>query len=487
MAHEYNENSYDSASESLPVLLVDDEAAALELCRDALRSHGINNVILCQDSRQVRDIVRGRAIGVVLLDLRMPHLSGEDLLLQLSEEFPEVHVIIVTGINEVHAAVKCMKLGAFDYLVKPVEESRVATAALRAIQLRELKRENSLLKAHVLTRELEHPQAFSAIVTDNDDMLAIMQYAEAVAPSSQPVLIMGETGTGKELFARAIHRVSGRRGPFVPINVAGLDDALFADTLFGHVKGAFTGADRPLRGLVEQAAGGSLFLDEIGDLSTNVQVKLLRLLQEREYSPLGSNITKRTDARVIVATNRDLESAVSEGRFRKDLYYRLRTHCIVIPPLRDRIDDIPLLLDYFLAQAAQALGKKKPTPPPELASLLASYAFPGNVRELAAMAHDAVSNHKTRMLSMDLFKMHLQFEEPSPQPSGGWPEGDERMFSRWDRLPTLKTAMQELITEALRRAEGNQTLAAKLLGVTRAALNKRLTRARNPETSSDAK
>lgn len=470
-----------AAPETLPVLLVDDEEPALELCRDALRSNGIANVILCQDSRKALEIIDAREIGVVLLDLRMPHLSGEELLALLSEECPEVPVIVVTGINEVNAAVKCMKLGAFDYLVKPVEESRVATAALRALQWRELRRENSLLKARVLTRELEHPEAFAAILTENEDMLAIMQYTEAVAPSSQPVLIMGETGTGKELFARAIHAVSGRRGPFVPVNVAGLDDALFADTIFGHVKGAFTGADKPLRGLVDQAAGGSLFLDEIGDLSTVSQVKLLRLLQEREYSPLGSNITKRTDARVIVATNRDLEAAVAEGRFRKDLYYRLRTHCILVPPLRERIDDIPLLLDHFLEKAAGELGKKRPTAPPELVPLLSACAFPGNVRELEAMVHDAVSNHKARMLSMEVFRAHIEVEEPAPAPPPLAPGAENAtLFSSWEQLPTLRRAMQELIAEALRRAEGNQSLAAKLLGVTRAALNKRLTRARKP-------
>ena len=464
---------------ALPVLIVDDEESTLELCRDALRSNGIDYVLLCQDSREVPDLLKRQELGIVLLDLRMPHVPGEDLLALITAEYPEVPVIVVTGINEVQAAVKCMKLGAFDYLVKPVEESRVATAALRALQLRELTRENKRLKARVLSRELEHPEAFSGIVTDNDDMLSIMQYAEAVAPSSQPVLITGETGTGKELFARAIHAVCGRTGEFVAVNVAGLDDALFSDTLFGHVKGAFTGADTPLRGLVEHAAAGSLFLDEIGDLSIQSQVKLLRLLQEREFSPLGSNVVKRTDTRVLVATNRDLAAAVAEGRFRKDLYYRLRTHCIDIPPLSDRVDDLPLLLDHFLEKAAQALDRKKPTPPPELLSLLAVYAFPGNVRELESMVYDAVSNHKAKVLSMEVFRARIQIEETpddwdieAPRTEGG------TLFSAWKRLPTLKQATQDLIAEALQRAKGNQANAAKLLGITRAALNKRLTRAR---------
>lgn len=464
---------------ALPVLIVDDEEPTLDLCRDALRSNGIDHVLLCQDSREVPELMKRHEIGIVLLDLRMPHVPGEEVLALITAEHPEVPVIVVTGINEVQAAVKCMKLGAFDYLVKPVEESRVATAALRALQLRELTRENTRLKARVLSREVEHPEAFAGIITDNDDMLSIMQYAEAVALSSQPVLITGETGTGKELFARAIHTVSGRTGDFVAVNVAGLDDALFSDTLFGHVKGAFTGADAPLRGLVEHAAGGSLFLDEIGDISAQSQVKLLRLLQEREYAPLGSNLVKRTDARVLVATNRDLAAAVAEGRFRKDLYYRLRTHCIDIPPLRDRVDDLPLLLDHFLDKAARALDRKKPTPPPELLSLLSVHSFPGNVRELEAMVFDAVSNHKAKVLSMEVFRTRIDIEESSAEWEVEAPATEgATLFSAWERLPTLKQATQDLIAEALQRAKGNQATAAKLLGITRAALNKRLTRAR---------
>lgn len=470
----------ESAQSSTPaVLVIDDEETALDLCRDALRSNGISNVVVCQDSREARRLVREHDTGAVLLDLRMPHINGEELLALLAEEHPDIPVIIVTGINEVQAAVRCMKLGAFDYLVKPVEESRVATAVLRALQLRELARENTRLKARVLTRELEHPEAFSEIVTDNDDLLAIMQYAEAVAPSSQPVLITGETGVGKELFARAIHVVSARSGPFVPVNVAGLDDALFSDALFGHARGAFTGADTPLRGLVEQASGGSLFLDEIGDLSAQSQVKLLRLLQEGEYSPLGSNVVKRTDARVIVATNRDLQAAVNEGRFRKDLFFRLRTHCIEVPPLRDRIDDIPLLLEHFLDKAARMLGKKKPTAPPELAALLSVHAFPGNVRELESMIFDAVSSHRAKMLSMESFRARVQVEEATPISMLPSPDGENgTLFGDWPNLPTLKQVTGDLITEALNRAKGNQALAAKLLGITRAALNKRLVRAR---------
>lgn len=464
----------------LPVLVIDDEEQALELCQMALKVHGITNVLLCQDSRRVSEHFAEKEIGIVLLDLTMPEVTGEKLLGQIAQEHPEVPVIIVTGANDVGTAVRCMKEGAFDYMVKPLEESRLATTVERAIELRELRRENSLLKQRVLTNTLEHPEAFAETVTNNRDMLAVFQYVEAIAPSSQPVLVTGETGVGKELIAGSIHRLSGRDGPFVPVNVAGLDDNLFSDTLFGHVKGAFTGADTAREGLVEGAAGGTLFLDEIGDLSLASQVKLLRLLQEREYMPLGSNLLKRSNARIIVATNRDLHARSGSGEFRKDLYYRLHTHHIEVPPLRERLDDLPLLLEHLLERAAEAAGKDKPTPPRELVDLLATFHFPGNIRELESMVLDAVSNHRSGVLSMDFFKARITETRSTTatSPPGKKQEAGDSLFSSFERLPTVQEATEDLIAEAIRRSNGNQTIAAQLLGITRGALNKRLTRAK---------
>ncbi len=250
-----------------PILIVDDEAAILLSVDTILQMTGLNNVMTCQDSRQVMNILASRPVEAMLLDLNMPHVDGRELLGQINQAFPEIPVIIVTGAVEIETAVQCMKLGAFDYVVKPVEDERLISAVHRAMAFRELKRENLALKQHILSDALEQPEAFADIVTRNKKMLAIFQYIESIAQTSQPVLIRGETGVGKELIARVLHKLSGLKGSFVAVNVAGLDDSVFSDTLFGHAKGAFTGAELERHGLIEKASGGTLFLDEIGDLS----------------------------------------------------------------------------------------------------------------------------------------------------------------------------------------------------------------------------
>jgi DNA-binding NtrC family response regulator len=459
----------------LPVLLVDDQESWLHSLGMTLRITGITNILTCTESAGVMAVLAGRPVSAVTLDLTMPHIHGIELLTMIVRDYPEVPVIIITGTYQVEAAVRCMKLGAFDYIVKSVEPSQLVRAIQRAVEMRELRREVTRLRDRFLAGTLEHPEAFGEIITSDDAMHALFRYIETVAPTPQPVLITGESGTGKELVARALHRVSGRRGPFVPVNVAGLDDNMFADTLFGHRKGAFTGASETRRGLVDQASGGTLFLDEIGDLSTVSQVKLLRLLQEREYLPLGADLPRFTDARVVVATNQDLKALERRGRFRNDLYFRLSTHHITLPPLRNRRHDIPLLTDHFLDTASTALGKPRPTPPPELHALLGAYHFPGNVRELESMVYDAVSHHTSRILSLDRFRHHIRehgASDPAPVVSSGEIDGSNLLFT--DRLPTLREATELLIAEALRRAQGNQSIAARMLGISRQALNRRL-------------
>lgn len=459
----------------LPVMLIDDEPQALNSFENVLRSVRINHFLRCQDSREVLPLLQGQPPEVVLLDLRMPHLSGEELLSTLRQEHPELPVIIVTAANEVETAVACMKAGAFDYLVKPVEKSRLISGVMRAIELCELRRENSLLKDRVLSGRLNHPESFAEIITRSSAMHAVFQYIEAVAVSPQPVVITGETGVGKEMIARAVHHLSGRSGSYVSVNIAGLDDNMFADTLFGHKRGAFTGADTNRQGLLEQASGGTLFLDEIGDLGIEAQVKLLRLLQEGEYLPLGSDIAKRSDARILAATNQNLHELRDSGRFRKDLYYRLCSHLVHLPPLRERREDLPLLIDHFLAKTAEALKKKKPTPPEELVVLLASYHFPGNIRELEAMTWDAVSYHKFGKLSLDVFRKHIGQSLPAGDSERRPSALHLQPLIRFtDQLPTLKQAEQLLIDEAMQRSEGNQAVAAMHLGITRQALNRRL-------------
>ncbi|MFQ3788731.1 sigma-54-dependent transcriptional regulator [Halomonas sp. A29] len=460
------------------LLLVDDEPAFLRSLSIALeRSGGINHIHRCQDSREVMGILAREEIGLVTLDLTMPHVSGEQLLARIVEEYPDVGVIVVSGLNQVETAVNCIKLGAFDYFVKTDEESRMVEGIRRAIRLQELRQENQALRNRFLNDTLENPEAFAHIVTADKGMRSVFQYLESVARTQQPILITGESGVGKELIARAAHTLSGRQGPLVCVNVAGLDDNVFADTLFGHQRGAFTGAEQPRAGMIEQAAGGTLLLDEIGDLSLASQVKLLRLLQEGEYYPLGSDRPKRIQARVVVATHRDLGEKQQEGSFRKDLYYRLRTHQVHIPPLRQRKQDIALLLDHFLAEAAEELGKSKPSYPPELAVLLGNYAFPGNVRELRAMAFDAMSQHRSRTLSMEAFKRAID------QAGGGDPPSSHHrqraVFAPDEPLPTLDEVADLLVEEALQRAEGNQSMASRWLGISQPALSKRLKKRRN--------
>jgi len=310
-------------------------------------------------------------------------------------------------------------------------------------------------------------------------MHSIFRYIEAIAPTTLPVLITGETGTGKELIARAVHNASGRKGDFVAVNVGGLDDTLFSDTLFGHEKGAFTGADTRRAGLIGKASGGTLFLDEIGELRPETQVKLLRLIEDHSYYPVGSDMLAVSDARIVVATNAVIDPNAAQSKLRKDLYFRLKSHHVHIPPLRKRKEDIPLLLEYFIEKAASELGKNIPTTPPELAILLNTYEFPGNVREVKGMVYDAISRHSAGILSMNSFKEHI-FKNSSAQSSEEPDTSSQQQVCRKvlfsEALPTLKETEQQLVDEALKRSQGNQSIAAQMLGITRSALNKRLNR-----------
>lgn len=460
---------------SFGVLLVDDEAPFLRSLSIALeRRGGINHIYRCEDSREALGIIAREPIGLVLLDLTMPHLSGEAVLQQIVEEHPDVGVIIISGLNQLETAVNCIRQGAYDYFIKTTEEDRLIEGIRKAIRMQEMRLENQEMRWRFLSDTLERPEVFADIITRDKGMRSVFQYLEAVSASSQSVLISGESGTGKEAIAQAIHTLSGRSGPLVCVNVAGLDDNIFADTLFGHHRGAFTGADKARAGMIEQAGNGTLFLDEIGDLSLASQVKLLRLLQEGEYYALGSDRPKRIRARVLVATHQNLEQKQRDGAFRKDLYYRLRTHQVELPPLRRRQGDIGLLLDYFLAQAAQELGRNKPTVPRELPVLLQNYAFPGNVRELRALCYDALSQHRGGVLSMDVFRRVVG--------QGGAPVEvqsvtDTALFPPDQPLPTLQEMADLLVAEAMKRAQGNQSLASRLLGISQPALSKRLKKA----------
>ncbi len=445
-----------------PVLIVDDEADILTSFDLCLRSCGIDNIICCQKPAEALRIIDGQPLGAMILDLSMPGVTGQEILAHVRETRPELPVIVATGVESIESAVECMKLGALDYLAKPVEEERLMASVRTALEMSRLRRENTSLRESLVQDRLANPQAFAHFTTASIKMRQIFKYLEAVAASPEPILINGETGVGKELAARAVHKLSCPGKPFVAVNVAGLDDMVFSDTLFGHRKGAFTGAVLARKGLVEQAADGVLFLDEIGDLNETSQVKLLRLLQEREYMPLGADLPRPSEARIVVATNRDLEAMTREGRFRKDLYYRLCTHMVRIPPLRERIDDIPVLLELFIGQAAASFGKDAPRPSRCLISRLSAYTFPGNVRELRAFVFDAMGRWNGGDFSCG----------PDSDTAGHLGMHEELCFPA--ALPTIDEAVHALVREAMSRAGGVQTVAARWLGISQPALSKRL-------------
>jgi two-component system response regulator HydG len=460
-----------------PILLVDDDPVVLELSITALQSEGIKNVITLNDSRKLRQFLEKNPVSMIILDLMMPDVSGMELLPILNHDYPQIPVIVMTASEDIATAISCMKAGAFDYLTKPVETQRLLSGVEKALRVNALSRENTSLRDYLLTDRLEHPGAFEAIITTSKKMRAIFQYVEVIAKSDQPVLITGETGVGKDLIARAVAALSGRAGAFVTVNVAGLDDNMFSDTLFGHKKGAYTGADQPRDGLICTAAAGTLFLDEIGDLKESSQIKLLRLIQEQEFYPMGSDVLKKSDARLVVATNQDLTQLISAGKFRKDLYYRLYAHRVHIPPLRERREDIPMLVDHFLEKAAKSLNKPTPAPAPEVMAILSTCQFEGNVRELQAMVFDAVARHTSGMLTLDCFT-GLARDETAPADSSSQStnkEANEAIYALFGRFPTIKEVEDYLITAAMNMTNGNQRSAALLLGIARQTLSKRLT------------
>jgi len=462
------------------VLIVDDEVNTLKACATLLKMNGLKNVVTESDSRRVLEIMATGGIDVVILDLFMPHVSGMEILPRLRELYPEVPVIIVTAAYELERAVESIKSGAFDYLVKPVDQDRLLITLHKALESVATAAQVAGLRERLVEDRLENSDVFSDIVSRSRKMRAIFQYLEVVAKSPQPILITGESGTGKELVSRAIHQLSGCKGELISVNLAGLDDTMFSDTLFGHKRGAFTGADQLRDGLVVKAANGVILLDEIGDLSESSQIRLLRLIQEREFYPVGSDLPRQSEARIVCASNKDLKELVAQGRFRNDLYYRLNVHHVDLPPLRNRREDIPLLLEHFIRQAAKSLSIKPPSYPKELLDLLAIYHFPGNVRELQGIVFDAVARSKSGKLSQAPFRKAISAEhgqtqlQPIPDDTPGKDPRHDMLEKIWGHFPTLEEAENYLIEVAMSRANGNQGTAATMLGLKRQTFNIRL-------------
>ncbi len=453
------------------IIVVDDDVAVLKRLERLLRFEGYGDVALCERASDAWPILASRKILAMVLDLLMPEMDGFEMLDRMHAERPDVPVIVATAVDDLDAVVRCMKAGAFDYVPKSAESARLIASLEHALMIGRLLDDNKALRESLLSNDGKAAGFFESIITRDRKMADIFRYITAIARSDKPILITGESGTGKELFAAAVHAASGRSGELVTVNIAGLDDAMFSDTLFGHKRGAFTGADSDRPGLIERAGGGTLFLDEIGDLPQQSQVKILRLIEQRKYYPLGADLTRSSDALIVAATNKNLEAACAASTFRQDLYYRLETHRIRLPPLRERLGDLPVLVDAFTARAADKFRKAVPGIPPELYDLLGTYDFPGNVRELESMVFDAVGRADGRMLSLESFKSKV-FRTAGKATVATIPGISP--FASLPSLPTLDEAVNGLINEALRRAGGNQGVAAGLLGLSRTALNRRL-------------
>lgn len=440
------------------ILVVDDDAAQRELLAGFLRDLG-GEVLTAEDGARALEKTRRHNPDVVITDLRMPGMDGHQLLREIVELNPEIRTILVTAYGTVQGAVACLKDGAFDYLLKPLELEEVEHAVRRALDERHLRRENRELRLR-----LGRIESLPGIVTAGSKRMArVLSTVARVAPSAVSVLLLGESGTGKELLARAIHAASPRSAHrFVAVNAAALSATLLESELFGHERGAFTGAERTRIGRFEEASGGTLLLDEVGDLPAEVQIKLLRALQERAVERVGANRPIPVDVRVIAATQSDLPAEVAAGRFREDLYYRLAVVTIEVPPLRQRRADIPALIEHFVAKHAPLAGGGEKTFSREAVDLLVRYDFPGNVRELENIVQRCLVLARGDQVSSEELPPAVRAAvtgEPSP--------GDESAESLPARVAALE---REAIEEALAAEQGNQTRAAARLGISERAL-----------------
>ncbi len=447
------------------VLIVDDDSGVRESFRLTLEDH--YDVIDVPDGARALDVVRASQVDLVLLDIRLPEMDGIEVLERIKAMDEGVEVILVTAVKTLRTAVAAMKLGAFDYLTKPFEEDELLAVIARALEKRALEREVTFLRG-----ELERARDFNEIVGQHPTMQKVYRLIAQVARTTTTVLVTGASGTGKELIARAIHRQGPRREkPFVAVNPAAVVESLIESELFGHERGAFTGAHQRKLGRFELAQGGTLFLDEIGTLKEELQVKLLRVLQEREIERVGGTHPIKIDVRVIAATNADLKDAVARGAFREDLYYRLNVVPIEVPSLAQRADDIPLLVEHFVHRYSRECNKTVDGLSPESLAALREYEWPGNVRELQNVVERAVVLAEDPVIQLSELPLDVLL-----------PKHRERVRTA-DRLP-LKNATEEferqIILRVLERVGGNQSEAARILGLHRNTINRIVGRSKSP-------
>jgi two-component system response regulator PilR (NtrC family) len=451
------------------ILIVDDERSMREFLAIFLRRAG-HRVEAAAGGHEGVATLRSREFDVVITDLRMPEVGGLEILAEAKKLYPETQVVVVTAFATTETAIAAMKAGAYDYLTKPFKVDEVGLVVERALERRALHRDNVVLRDEIKGR-----YKLDRLIGKSPAMHRVFEMVRKIAPARTSVLLIGESGTGKELAARAVHELSPRNDkPFVAVNCGAIPETLIESELFGHVRGSFTGANTDKQGLFEAAHGGTLLLDEVAELPVAMQVKLLRVLQERKVKPVGGVNEREVDVRIVAATNRDLETEVEKGTFRQDLFYRLNVIQLRLPPLRDRREDIPLLVDHFIRKFSAEHGRPVTGTDPDAMSALMGYHFPGNVRELENLMERAVTLAAGDRVSSDalptlkgLSAADSTLETPA---LGSFPEQGvdlERVVEDFER---------GIIIKALERTGGNRTEAARLLGVTFRSLRYRLSK-----------
>ena len=442
------------------ILIVDDEKNIVSGLEEAFTLEGYS-VLTAYDGKEAWDKVNTNNVDLVITDLRMPMMNGNELVERISSSYPMLPVIVLTGHGTIETAVESMRKGAVDFFTKPVVLVKLFLVVKKCLSNSELQEQNKKLTEEI--EKLKNQQKYSKIIGKSGKVASLMETINQVAPSKATVLITGESGTGKELVADAIESLSARHGkPFIKVHCASLSSTLLESELFGHEKGAFTGATSQKKGRFELADGGTLFLDEIGEIDAATQVKLLRVLQEREFERVGGEKTISVDVRVIAATNRDLKEEVRKGNFREDLYFRLAVVEINVPPLRERKEDIDLLSLSFVKEVAKENGREIDGISPHARKALFSYSWPGNIRELKNCMESAVVMAKGKTIEFDDLPSHIRGESEK-----------EKAISL--ELPiTMEEAEKALIMETISFASGNKTKAAELLGIGRKTLHRKL-------------
>jgi len=438
------------------ILLVDDEPRLADVTSVALEQAGYR-VLLAADGQSALRLLESEQVSLLLTDLRMPGMSGRELMLAAKRAHPQLPVVVMTAYSSVKDAVQLIKEGAFDYVGKPFEIDDLEKTLKNALRLSDVLADNERLRG-----ELEGRYSFEMLVGSSSAFRSVIESIAEVCESRANVLLTGESGTGKELVARAIHYNSPRKDkPIVAINCAAIPEGLLESELFGHVKGAFTGAVADREGRFAQADGGTLFLDEIGDMPLPVQAKILRVLQERSFEPVGGAKTRQVDVRIIAATNKDLQEAVQNGEFRDDLYYRLNVFPIALPPLRERPDDIPALASHFLENLGIGMGKRLDGFTQAALAAMSVYAWPGNIRELQNCVERGLIVAKGRMVDVNDLPRYLFAAQTVAADGPRFPMDLDDELARFER---------ETILAALNRADGVQVQAAQLLGVNERSL-----------------